>query len=147
MVSLNNKIADYVLGLPRNAKRTVAIFCDLSLCLICVILAFYLRLDQLVPFEKPLISSVLISIFFALPIFWLMGLYRTIFRYSGFSIVLSVFMSVLVYGSLYFCVITLYRIEGVPRSIGIIQPMLLFLGIICTRLLVKFILTYNQNYK
>ncbi len=138
MVSLNNQIADYVLGLPRNAKRTVAIFCDLSLCLICVILAFYLRLDQLVPFEKPLISSVLISIFFALPIFWLMGLYRTIFRYSGFSIVLSVFMSVLVYGSLYFCVITLYRIEGVPRSIGIIQPMLLFFLVSGSRLLIKF---------
>jgi FlaA1/EpsC-like NDP-sugar epimerase len=73
-------------------------------------------------------------------VFWLTGLYRTIFRYSGLSIMFSVSVAITVYGLLYFCVFTLYQIEGVPRSIGLIQPMLLFFGIISSRLFVKFIL-------
>ena len=81
-------------------------------------------------------------------------MYKVIFRYTGLSIILSILASSFVYGLLYFLVIGVYGISSyapyyanVPRSIGILQPMLLFLAIICTRLLVKFILTYNQNYK
>ena len=47
----------------------------------------------------------------------------------------------------YFLVIGVYGIKGVPRSICIIQPMLLFFLIISLRLFVKFILTANKNTK
>ena len=47
---------------------------------------------------------------------------------------------------LYFLIIGVYRIEGVPRSIGIIQPMLLFFAISASRL-VKYILFDNLNLK
>ena len=46
-----------------------------------------------------------------------------------------------------FLIIGVYGIQGVPRSIGILQPMLLFFAIISSRLIVKFLLSfdYNQN--
>ena len=63
-----------------------------------------------------------------IPIFWSFGLYRTIYRYSGTSIFLTILSATFVYGLIYFSVIGVYSIEGVPRTIGILQPMLLFFG-------------------
>ena len=53
------------------------------------------------------------------------GLYRTIFRY-GFSSTFNSFRAVLIYGLIYAVIITLVNITDVPRTIGIIQPILLF---------------------
>ena len=44
-------------------------------------------------------------------------------------------------------VIGVYGIQGVPRSIGILQPMLLFFAIMSYRLSVKYILTSNFSFK
>ena len=66
-----------------------------------------------------------------------MGLYKTIFRFAGSSIIFTVLVATLVYGLLYFIVISIYGIKGIPRSIGIIQPILLFLAILLTDALIK----------
>ena len=140
-------ITNGILSIPRLAKQIISILCDLSLCFICVVAAFYLRLDQLVPLKGPILTAVWVSMLFSIPVFWLTGLYRTIFRYSGLSIIFSVSLAIFVYGLLYFCVFTLYRIEGVPRSIGLIQPMLLFFAIITSRLFVRFVLGQSTSKK
>jgi len=146
-MSFRTNITSSILSLPRFAKQMIAILCDLSLCFICVVAAFYLRLDQLVPLKGPVLTAVWVSMLLSIPVLWLTGLYRIIFRYSGLSIMFSVSVAMTVYGLLYFCVFTLYRIEGVPRSIGLIQPMLMFFGIISSRLLVKFVLGQSQVKK
>ena len=146
-MSFKTNITSSILSLPRFAKQIIAILCDLSLCFICVVAAFYLRLDQLVPLKGPVLTAVWVSMLLSIPVFWLTGLYRTIFRYSGLSIMFSVSVAMMVYGLLYFCVFTLYRIEGIPRSIGLIQPMLMFFGIISSRLLVKFVLGQSKVKK
>jgi len=75
------------------------------------------------------------------------GLYRTIFRYNVFSIILNISTSIIIYSLLYFSVIAIYGINGVPRSIGIIQPVLLFFVVICSRLIMKYILVDNYYLK
>ena len=134
----NKNILKILLDLPRFFKKILALFCDLILCLICVIVAFYLRLDQIVPLRGPALTAAWASVCLALPVFWLSGFYRTIFRYSGLNIILSLSTAILVYGGLYFIVFTLYGIQDVPRSIGIIQPMLLFFAVASSRLFIKF---------
>ena len=140
-------ITSSILSLPRFAKHFISILCDLSLCFICVVAAFYLRLDQLAPLKGPVLTAALVSMLIAVPVFWLTGLYRTIFRYSELSIVFSVSVATMVYGLLYFCIFTLYQIEDIPRSIGLIQPMLMFFGIISSRLCVKFVLGKSKVKK
>ena len=100
---------------------------DISLCFICTWIAFTLRLEEIIVFKDINFYSALISVFIAVPIFWLFGLYKTILRYSGLSIIFNISISTCVYGMLYFVIIGLYSIEGIPRSIGIIQPMILLL--------------------
>jgi FlaA1/EpsC-like NDP-sugar epimerase len=89
----------------------------------------------------------MVSIALALPIFWLLGLYRTIFRYSGLSIMFSASIALLVYGFLYFSVFGIYGVKDIPRSIGILQPMLLFFAIVSSRLFVKYISGGNYLFK
>jgi FlaA1/EpsC-like NDP-sugar epimerase len=139
--------AKSILNLSRFTKQTIAILVDLSLCVLCTWFAFYLRLDIFISIKGASLTAVMVSIALALPIFWLLGLYRTIFRYSGLSIMFSASIALLVYGSLYFSVFGIYGVKDIPRSIGILQPMLLFFAIVSSRLFLKYITGGNYLFK
>ena len=139
--------AKSILNLPRFAKQIVAITVDLSLCVLCTWFAFYLRLDQFILIQGVALTAVMVSVALALPVFWLLGLYRTIFRYSGLSIMFSVSIALLIYGFLYFAVFGVYGIKDIPKSIGILQPMLLFFFVISSRLFVKYLFGGNYLFK
>ena len=135
-----------ILSIDRYAKRLIAMVTDLALCILCTWLAFFLRLEEFILFKNFNFSIAIISAIIAIPIFWFFGLYRTIFRYTGLSIIFTILASVSVYGLFFFLIIGIYGIEGVPRSIGILQPMLLFFGIISSRLGIKYLLTNNHSF-
>ena len=147
MTNYNNQFSKAILSLPRYSKRIIAMFSDLALCILCTWLAFFLRLDELILFKDFNFYPAILSVVIALPIFWLFGLYRTIFRYTSLSIILTISASISIYGLLYFLVISVYGIEGVPRSIGVLQPMLLLFAIICLRLVVKYLLLSSYSFK
>jgi FlaA1/EpsC-like NDP-sugar epimerase len=136
-----------VVNLPRYAKRIIAIVVDLGLCILCTWLAFYLRLEQLIKINNVTILAVFVSIFLAIPIFWLSGLYKTMFRFVGSSIILNVAIASLAYGLLYFAVIGIYGFQGIPRSIGIIQPLILFLGISSSRVIIRYLFVKTFPFK
>ena len=148
-VNLNN-----VLNLHRYVKRIIAILTDISLCIFCTWLAFVLRIEELILFKDFNFYPAILSIVIALPIFWLFGLYRTIFRYAGLSIFFNILISSFFYGFLYFIVVGVYGISSytsnfaiVPRSIGIIQPMLLFFAVLSSRLLARYLFYKNLGNK
>jgi FlaA1/EpsC-like NDP-sugar epimerase len=139
--------AKSILNLTRFTKQTVAIIFDLSLCVLCTWFAFYLRLDQFISIQGAALTAAVVSIALALPVFWLLELYKTIFRYSSLSIMFSVSIALLAYGLLYFVVFGVYGFAGIPRSIGIIQPMLLFFAVLSSRLFVKYLVGGNYLFK
>ena len=139
------KYSNIISSLHRYSKRIIAIISDICFCILCTWLAFVLRLDQLIFFKDFNLTPALISICIAIPIFWLFGLYRTIYRYTSFSIIFTILASIIIYGLLYFLVIGVYGIQKVPRSIGVIQPALMFFFMICSRLGVKLLLTNDFN--
>jgi FlaA1/EpsC-like NDP-sugar epimerase len=141
----NKNFSDKIFSLHRYSKRGIAITTDAFLCVFTLWLAFYLRLEELVLFKDIGLTPILLTIFLAIPIFWVTGLYRTLFRYSGISILSTISLSVAVYGLIFFSIISLYGITGVPRSIGVIQPVLLFVFLIIKRFFVKYLLTGSFN--
>ena len=147
MRDLISEFSKNIVSFHRYKKRLIALTTDTGLCILCTWLAFSLRYEELVLFKDIHFYPVLISVLLTLPIFWLFGLYRIIFRYTNLSIIFTTFASTLLYGFIYFLIIGVYRIEGVPRSIGIIQPMLLFFAISASRLSVKYILFDNLKLK
>jgi len=142
-----NEFSNYILSLPRYSKQAIAIITDSALCLLCTWIAFILRLEEVILLKDFNFYPALISIMLAIPIFWLFGIYRTIFRYTGLSIIFTVLISILTYTLLYFLIIGVYGMSSVPRSIGILQPMFLFFAIIFSRLAAKYLLNNNYNSK
>lgn len=127
-----------VLSLPRYAKRIIALSVDISQCVLSVWLAFYLRLGEFVALSGPPFWAVVISLAIALPIFVVSGLYRAIFRYSGIPAMFAVARAIAVYGMLFASVIMSVGITGIPRTVGLIQPLLLFLAIGSSRALARY---------
>jgi len=141
MKLFNYKFSKNIFSLNRYSKRSIAVITDISLCIICTWIALFLRLEDLnLIKDYDFNTAALISII-AIPIFWISGLYRTLFRYAGLAILYTITLSTFVYGMVYFSIISIYVIQGVPRSIGILQPILLFLAITGSRFTAKLILT------
>jgi FlaA1/EpsC-like NDP-sugar epimerase len=131
------KLAVPILGLPRLAKRFVVLTVDLGLCILTVWLAYYLRLGEFVSLSGNALWTVGASIGLALPIFIVLGLYRAIFRYSGWPALLAVARAIGIYGLLYASIFTAIGVSGVPRTVGIIQPILLLLFVGSSRALAR----------
>ena len=127
------ELAVPVLALPRAAKRFVVLSVDMSLCVLTVWLAFILRLGEFVVLSGTTLWAVGTSIGLALPIFMAAGLYRAIFRYSGWPALMTVGRAVGIYGLLYASIFTAIGITGIPRTVGIIQPILLLLFVGASR--------------
>lgn len=146
LASTQRSLADAVLGLPRPMKRAIAVGLDVAFCAISVLVAFYLRLDQWIVPHGTQWLAFLLAIVIAVPIFGVSGLYRAIFRYSGTAALITIVQAAVVYGVAYASIITLMQIDNVPRTVGLIQPVILFLFVAASRVLVSWWLggTYKQ---
>ncbi len=131
------KFALPMLALPRWAKRFVVTTVDISLCVLTVWFAYYLRLGEFIALSGNALLAVATSVGIALPIFIVSGLYRAIFRYSGWPALLAVARAIGIYGLLYASVFTAIGIQDVPRTVGIIQPMLLLLFVGASRAMAR----------
>ncbi|MGC6399976.1 polysaccharide biosynthesis protein [Sphingomonas sp. FW199] len=77
--------------------------------------------------------AVLGSLALALPIFGMFGVYRPVFRHAEISTSNQVLVASLVYALAYFAIFTAWSLPGVPRTVGIIQPVLLFVFMVLAR--------------
>ena len=138
--SINN-----LLNLPRLIKRLIALSLDLFCCLFSVWFSYYLRLGNLIPLSERGLDTLIISIIISLPIFLIFGLYKNIFRYSGLYSLLQVSKAISLYGVLFVTLIRIIGVNGIPRTIGLIQPLLLLFLIISWRILLRYLLSNLHN--
>lgn len=135
---MSEGIKQQVLDLPRNVKRALVLTLDATLCLFSVWLAWCLRMEAWLLPEGLHYWVGLASMALALPIFIRFGLYRAVFRYAGWNAMMAVVQAVALYGILFATLFTLIAFDGIPRTVGILQPLLLFIGIGSTRAIGRF---------
>jgi FlaA1/EpsC-like NDP-sugar epimerase len=134
-----------LLGLSRSKKRLIALSVDALLCVAATWAAFYLRMEEWILLTGNHWLAVLASVAIAIPLFIRFGLYRAIFRHTGWPAMIAVVRACLVYGAVYSLIFTFIRIDGVPRTVGLIQPALLFLLVAASRVSIHYLL--GRNYR
>lgn len=133
-------IADPLLALPRGLKRVLVATIDAALCALTVWIAYYLRLGYFVPLAGRPTLAVLLSIALALPALYAAGLYHMAFRRAGAQMISPAALACAAYGLCYATIIAAYAFENIPRTVGIVQPILLFLAVCGVRFTVGYVL-------
>lgn len=133
-----NQFAQSVLALSRARKRLAVVAIDTVLSLVSVWVAFYLRIEQTGFPEHEQLYVYLIAPLLAVPIFIVSGLYRAIFRYTGMAAMLTTVKAVTIYAVLFFTTLLIFKWAGVPRSIGLIQPLIFLILVGGSRALARF---------
>lgn len=133
-----------IISLPRLTKQLLVFVVDAFSVILAAWLAFSIRLDR---FHFPLGTEFLVyllPLFIALPIFIRMGLYRAVFRYAGQHALWSIARAVFLYGLIFFTLIFFWDYlpipkvgKAIPRSLGILQPIILLVLIILSRSLAR----------
>ena len=131
-------IRSNLLRSPRFIKQALAILIDLAICAIAVQLAMDLLMEMHVSWSNQHTWMFVLGLVFFLPIFISMGLYKAIFRFVGLQVIFSLNKAMFFYAFLYASVFTLFGIDPVPRSVGLLQPLIFGLGIVSSRLFVRY---------
>ncbi len=137
---LASSVPGYLMGLPRATKRAIAVTVDVVMCVASVHLAYYLRTNMWAEVSGPVVYPVMASVLFSIPIFVIFGLYRAIFRHSGAAAMGAIARAVAIYAVPFAFVFTYIGLTGVPRTIGLIQPLLLFMMVAGSRVVVNLLL-------
>jgi FlaA1/EpsC-like NDP-sugar epimerase len=133
-----DSLTDFFLFLPRPVKRALALGADALMCAITVWIAFNLRLESWTAWSPAHFTAFAGASAFALPLFIVLGLYRAIFRYGGLPALLTVLKAVTIYAVIYAFAFTWVGVPGVPRSVGLLQPLLLLLCVTLSRAFVRY---------
>jgi FlaA1/EpsC-like NDP-sugar epimerase len=132
------KLFDVLLFLPRPAKRALALGADVLMCGVTVWMSFNLRFESWTVWSHAHFTAFVGATAFALPLFVVFGLYRAIFRYAGLPALMTVLKAVSTYAVIYALAFAVAGVPGVPRTVGILQPLLLLLGVTLSRAFVRY---------
>jgi FlaA1/EpsC-like NDP-sugar epimerase len=132
---------DNLIGLPRSIKHAIAISTDAGLCVLTVWLAICFRFENWVSLSNYQWLAVFFSIVLAIPLLSVFGFYHTIIRFAGLQTIMAALRAMTIYTILYSALFTVYGFPLVPRTIGVLQPLLLLIGLGIVRILASQLLS------
>ena len=117
------KVRFYLLAAPRAVKRIVVMLLDTALLALSVWLAYFLRVGEFLSLTRQTaehlpISAVIVGLVVSTPLMFVFGVYRQVFRFSGFTSMIAVLKALAVYTVIFSTIVTIIGIGGVPRTIG-----------------------------
>ena len=143
----NRNVQMSIKSLPQGQKKFLALLFDLTASLFSVWLAFSFRYDSVRLPEGQEWVVYLLAPLLMLPIFIKSGLYRAIYRYHGFAAFITILKAVGIYAALLIIALLSLNIPGIPRSIVLLQPIIIFLITASSRAFIRYWFTsfYNKS--
>lgn len=133
----------------RLRNRLLVIIHDFMWIPLAIWLAFWLRfnLDVIPPLHQ---EALQLLIFIALPLqtasFWAFGLYRGVWRFASIPDLMRIFKAVALGAIFAFVAMFVWqRLQGLPRSVIILYPAILAVGLAAPRLLYRWIKDRHLN--
>ncbi|MGB3429341.1 MAG: nucleoside-diphosphate sugar epimerase/dehydratase [Burkholderiaceae bacterium] len=134
----DNSLAVRLLALPRRGKQAIVVAVDVLMAWFAMWVAFTLRLEVWhVPTLQQLWIYIAAPLIF-LPLFIRFGLYRAIFRYTGLATMRTLLQASAIYGAVLLALVLLTFPVGVPRSVGVLQPLIFLLFVSNSRAWARF---------
>ncbi|GAA4046774.1 polysaccharide biosynthesis protein [Parerythrobacter jejuensis] len=127
-------------GLPRNGKRAIVVSIDATLLLISIWVAYSLRISVWVYWDYAIQSLLIGTLPIMLASFALSGMYRSIFRFAGIGMLRVIGTAMLVYTVITAALFMAWGFEGIPRTLGLLQPMVFFLLVLASRALFRLLM-------
>jgi FlaA1/EpsC-like NDP-sugar epimerase len=125
------------LALQRMSKRRIAMLGDAILGLLTVYLALYLRLGEAPEFTRAHLTFAAAALFLSLPCLWAYGVYKEIFSQAGIRSLGNIGRACALYAVPLITIFTLIGVPEVPRTLGLMHPILLFLSISASRVFAR----------
>lgn len=135
-----------LIELPRRTKQILATLTDAALCVLTTWLAICFRFESWVSLSGYQWLAVVMSVSLAIPLLGAFGFYHTVVRYAGKQTIAAALRAVGVYALLYSAIFTAYGLPLVPRTIGLLQPLLLLVSLALVRILASQLLS-EQSVK
>lgn len=130
-----------LVNLDRRAKKLIAFGVDSIICVFAIWLAFFLRLGDWQLWTESTRSVLLTSFLIWPTIFLVSGVYRSIFRFAGSGTILDLARAISVFLFLMTLILTVIGLPGVPRTLGILVPILFFLALVMSRIVVRYVIS------
>lgn len=121
----------------RGQKRVTVLAVDLVLLVQSVWMAYSLRMGVWAFWNDPILKFGGAALAVMLPVFILSGVYNTIFRYAGVGMLRTLVRAFLIYTAVLAAVFTFYGIPTIPRTLGLLQPMLFFILVAASRVIIR----------
>ena len=132
-----------IINLSRVNKQIIMSLFDAIIIILVLLASFSLRLGLWYVPEGSLILIIFIAPIIAIPIFTWFGLYRAIIRYIDFKALWSVVMAVSLYALIWGVISLMASVNGLPRSVILINWVLSILSIGSLRVFAHAILSGN----
>ncbi len=132
--------ADRLVQWPRGRKILVMVAMDAVLMCIAAYFALYVRLGTFDLWGRPLLAITSSALFLFIPLFFALGVYRSVNRFSGTRAMMELGRAVVVLGIVLSLFYAAARIDNVPRTIAFILPMLFFILAATARAGIRYVL-------
>lgn len=123
-----------LLALSRRTKQAITMVADAALCVLTVWLAICFRFESWISLSGYHWLAVALSIGLVIPLLAAFGFYHTVVRYIGRQTIVAALSAICIYAIIYSAIFTVFSFPLVPRTIGVLQPLLLLIGLALTRL-------------
>ncbi len=127
-----------VLNWSRGTKWLFVAVLDILMSVVAMWMAFSLRLDI---FHWPSSMEWVaygVAPMLSIPVFIKFGLYRAIFRYTGLAVVTATAQAIAVYAVLLCILLQWQQWPGIPRTLGLLQPVIFLVLVVISRALARF---------
>lgn len=138
--SFATRCGDWLLGLGRPVRQSMALALDLMLCLVAAWLAFYLRSGEWALLSGPVLLVAALAGFAWMLIALRLSVYQSIIRFSGGRTVMSLAWSCTLLALALLAILLPLQVPGVPRTVAIILPLVLFVLLLFSRSLISHLL-------
>jgi FlaA1/EpsC-like NDP-sugar epimerase len=125
---------------PRTVRRNMAIAMDAVLCVIAAWAALWLRIGDWQFFDRSIAIIIACALAFWFPIAWARRTYSSLIRFAGGRTMAGIGVTCAYFAVPMLLVLMVLGVPGVPRTMGLLHPIIFLALLTLSRLVIRFAL-------